>query len=138
MSQYPSEARAPDPRVRPCEAVDAVHVWTGPDFVAFTLLMDASGQWEVEVPTPVGRIRFEVQISEDGTVEARYHGRRIPVPDMQTSPEGDGLRVGWTQQLTFPFPVGITVDALVIGDLLTGTATAGGFPPVQLEGHRVG
>ncbi|MBW4043346.1 MAG: hypothetical protein HIU86_14725 [Acidobacteria bacterium] len=99
--------------------------------------MDASGRWEVEVPTPVGRLRFDVRIGDDGRVEATYHGRAIPVPVMRTSPEGDGLRVRWSQQLTFPFPVGIAVDALVVGDRLTGTATAGSFPPVQLEGHRV-
>jgi hypothetical protein len=100
--------------------------------------VDATGWWEVEVPTPLGRLRFDVHIRDDGEVTASYRGHRIPVPAMQTSPEGDGLRVRWTQRLTFPVRVDIGVDALVVGDRLTGVATAGSFmPPARLQGRRV-
>lgn len=100
--------------------------------------MDATGWWDVEVPTPLGRLHFDVHIRDDGEVTASYRGRPIPVPAMQTSPEGDGLRVRWTQRLTFPVRVEIGLDALVIGERLTGIATAGSLmPPARLEGRRV-
>lgn len=100
--------------------------------------MDATGWWEVEVPTPLGRLRFDVRIRADGTVTAAYRGRPIPVPAMRTSAEGDGLRVRWTQRITVPVRLEIEVDALVVGDRLDGTATVGPrLPPVRLEGRRV-
>ncbi len=99
--------------------------------------MDATGWWDVEVPTPLGRLRFDVHIRPDGRVTASYRGRPIPVPAMQTVPEGDGLRVRWTQRLTIPVRMEIGLDALVVGDRLTGTAVAGSLPPMRLEGRRV-
>ena len=100
--------------------------------------MDATGRWDVEVPTPLGRLHFDVHIRADGAVTASYRGHPIPVPTMKTTPEGDGVRVRWTQRLTFPVSVDIGVDALVVGDRLTGTATAGSFMPrARLEGRRV-
>jgi hypothetical protein len=105
---------------------------------AFTPAMDAAGWWDVEVPTPLGRLHFDVHIRDDGAVTAGYRGHPIPVPAMQTAPEGDGVRVRWTQHLTFPVRVDIGLDALVVGDRLTGIATAGSFmPPARLEGCRV-
>lgn len=101
--------------------------------------MDAAGQWEVEVPTPLGHLRFDVHIGDDGAVSARFRGHAIPVPAMQTSEEGDGVRVRWTQRLTFPVRVDVGLDALVVGDRLTGVATAGSLmPPARVEGRRVG
>ncbi len=100
--------------------------------------MDATGWWEVEVPTPLGRLRFDVHIHENGEVTASYRGRPIEVPAMRTTPEGDGLRVRWTQRLTAPVRVEVRVDALVSGDRLTGTASGGSLlPRVRLEGRRV-
>ncbi|MFD1722127.1 hypothetical protein [Amnibacterium endophyticum] len=101
--------------------------------------MDATGWWDVEVPTPLGRLHFDVRIREDGRVSASYRGRPIPVPAMRTEPEGDGVRATWTQRLTVPVRVEVHVDALIVGDRLTGTADAGRWmPPVRLEGRRVG
>lgn len=99
--------------------------------------MDATGWWDVEVPTPLGRLHFDVHIRADGRVTASHRGRPIPVPAMRTEPEGDGLRVRWTQRLTVPVRLEIGLDALVVGDRLTGTATAGSFSPVRLEGRRI-
>lgn len=100
--------------------------------------MDAVGWWEVEVPTPLGRLRFDVHVHPDGRATASYRGRPIPVPAMRTQPEGDGVRVTWTQRLTVPVRVEIGVDALLVGDRLTGTASAGSLMrPVRLEGRRV-
>ena len=101
--------------------------------------MDATGWWEVEVPTPLGRLHFDVHIKEDGQVTASHRGRPIPVPAMRLTPEGDGVRATWTQRITIPVRTEIAVDALVVGDRLTGTASAGSFlSPVRLEGRRVG
>lgn len=103
-----------------------------------TAPVDATGWWEVEVPTPLGRLRFDVRIRASGEVSASFRGRPIPVPEVRPVPEGDGLRVRWTQRLTLPVRVDITVDALVVGDRLTGTASAGrSSPPIALEGRRV-
>ncbi len=103
-----------------------------------TAPVDATGWWEVEVPTPLGRLRFDVRIRQGGEVTASFRGRPIPVPDVRPTPEGDGLRVRWTQRLALPVRVEVAVDALVVGDRLTGTATAGrSLRPIALEGRRV-
>lgn len=91
------------------------------------------------MPTPLGRLRFDVRIREDGDVSASYRGRPIPVPTMRTTPEGDGARVTWTQHLTVPVRIEVHVDALIVGDRLTGTADAGPLlPRARIEGRRVG
>ena len=100
--------------------------------------MDAAGQWDVEVASPLGALHFDVRILDTGAAVASYHGHRIEVPAMQTVPEGDGIRVRWTQRLTVPVRIRIGVDALVVGDRMTGSASAGFlFPSVPLQGRRV-
>ena len=58
---------------------------------------------------------------------------------MRTRPEGDGLRVTWTQRLTLPVRIEVAIDAFVLGDRLTGTATIGSRRrQIPIEGRRIG
>lgn len=99
--------------------------------------MDATGRWEVDVAGPLGRFRVDVRIDEDGGIAASVSGQPIEVVGVRLTPEGDGRRARWTQQLTVPVRLRVAVDALLIGDTLTGTAKAGPLFRATLQGRRV-
>lgn len=99
-----------------------------------------TGRWRVTAQSPLGDLTFDVDLTDrDGTLAATatYGGQRVDVEGVQVVAEGAGHRARWTQRLTAPVRVTVHVDALVVGDRLTGTAKAGFFPRAALRGSRV-
>ena len=92
----------------------------------------------MEVAGPLGRFTVDVRIDEHGGVAASVDGRPIEVVGVQLTREGDGHRARWTQQLTTPMRLRVAVDAMLIGDRLTGSAKAGPLFRAGLQGRRVG
>lgn len=99
------------------------------------------GVWVVHAATPLGQIDIEMTVTtRDGVVTAvaAGSGQRLQLEGITMTPEGDGERVRWTQQLTEPMRIRVAVDVLVTGDTLAGTAKAGIFPRSKVGGRRTG
>ncbi len=102
--------------------------------------MDIAGRWVVTAASPLGELRFDVEIEErGGTIRAvaSLRGQPVVVDGVRVVPEGAGYRARWTQVLTVPIRIRVAIDAVVVGDRLTGTAKPGLLPRTPLRGHRL-
>jgi len=93
------------------------------------------GSWELSITTPMGLQTGTVQLASDGsnlTGSTTNSGDTIDI--YGGSVEGDTAT--WKADATKPFPMTLTFNVTIDGDAMSGTATAGAFPPSPLTGSR--
>lgn len=97
--------------------------------------MSFAGTWECSIETPIGRQDVTFHIKEqNGTYSGTAVGAEtVPLLD----PVVKGAHMQWTQKTTKPMPLTVKFDVTQNGDDLSGTAKAGIFPSVQVNGRRL-
>lgn len=96
------------------------------------------GRWTVTVNTPMGeQISALTLRTEEG---GRLQGEQVNNFGSVKLEDGrvDGDRASWTVKLAAPFPITLTVEATVAGDVLTGQVTAGQLGVSPMTGVRTG
>lgn len=95
-----------------------------------------AGSWECNVETPVGPRTFIVEItpSED-QFQALVKGNfgELHITDGKIS--GDALT--WSMAVKKPLPMNLNCKAVLSGETLTGTVSAGIFGKYPLKGARL-
>jgi hypothetical protein len=93
------------------------------------------GTWNTEIVTPMGQQSAVLELVTDGatlTGTATQNG----VPTELVDGRVDGNDVSFTASVTMPFPLELGFALTVDGDAISGSVTAGPFPPSQLTGTR--
>lgn len=93
------------------------------------------GTWNTVIVTPMGQQSAVLNFVTDGgalTGTAIQNG----VPTDLVDGTVDGNDVSFTASTTVPFPLELGFALSVDGDAISGTVTAGPFPPSQLTGTR--
>jgi len=97
--------------------------------------MSAEGTWNITVQTPMGDQASTVELHADGTtLTGTQSGNGESGPIYDGSVEGD--HASWTVDITRPLALTVTFSATVDGDSISGTASAGPFPPSPFSGSR--
>jgi len=97
--------------------------------------MSVDGTWNITVQTPLGAQSSTVELAADGaalTGTQSGNGESGPIYDGSA----DGDTASWKVDITQPFPLTVEFDATVKGDAISGTASAGMFPPSPFSGQR--
>jgi len=98
--------------------------------------MNATGNWNLIVKTPMGEQKMRVQLIEDGeTLTGTVQDATQPATAIKMG-SIKGNQLGWKFDVKKPFPATVTVALILDGDALTGTAKAGFFPPARVSGTR--
>jgi hypothetical protein len=98
-------------------------------------LSTVDGTWNTVIATPMGQQSAVLDLVTDGgalTGTATQNG----VPTELVDGQVDGNNITFTAAVTMPFPLELGFALTVDGDAISGTVTAGPFPPSQLTGTR--
>jgi hypothetical protein len=93
------------------------------------------GAWAIEIATPMGTQRFALDLRQTGDAVTGTATNKAGAYSID-----DGTRDG--DSLTFsvgvqsPFPLTIAFDLRVEGDVISGQAKTGPFPPSPVTGSR--
>jgi hypothetical protein len=100
--------------------------------------MNATGNWNLTVKTPMGEQKMQVALVEDGEILTGtvQDANQPAAPIKMGSIKGNQL--SWKFDVKKPFPTTVTVALILDGNAMTGTAKAGIFPPARVSGTRVG
>lgn len=98
------------------------------------MTMSLDGIWEITIHTPLGKQAVTLVIATQPAMSGTATLGAETVSFL--NPQLAGNRLTWAQKVTKPFNMTIQFDVLVDGNLMTGTAKAGIFPPSKLEGQR--
>lgn len=93
------------------------------------------GTWNTEIISPMGPQTAVLELVTDGgtlTGTATQNG----VPTELVDGKVDGNEVSFTASVSMPFPLELGFALTVDGDAISGTVTAGPFPPSSLTGVR--
>lgn len=94
------------------------------------------GSWQCRVETPVGPRTFHAELTpHEDRFEARVTGNfgEMEIEDGRLN--GDVMT--WTMAVTSPLPLNLTCTALVSGDRMAGSVSAGIFGKYPLTGTRL-
>jgi hypothetical protein len=96
--------------------------------------MSVDGTWDITVNTPMGAQASTIVLTSDGDT---LNGE-VTAPQPGTIYEGtvDGDSAKWKIDITVPMALTVQFEITVDGDSLSGTASAGPFPPSQVTGQR--
>jgi hypothetical protein len=96
--------------------------------------MSVDGTWDITVNTPMGAQQSTLVLTSDGST---LNGE-VTAPQPGTIYEGtvDGDNVTWKIDITVPMALTVKFEGTVDGDAISGTASAGPFPPSQFAGQR--
>jgi hypothetical protein len=96
--------------------------------------MSVDGTWDITVNTPMGAQASTIVLTSDGET---LNGE-VTAPQPGTIYEGtvDGDSAKWKIDITVPMALTVQFEITVDGDSLSGTASAGPFPPSQVTGQR--
>ena len=93
------------------------------------------GTWNTVIATPMGQQSAVLQLITDGetlTGTATQNGTPTELVDGRVN----GNTVTFSASVTVPFPLDLGFALSVDGDSISGTVTAGPFPPSPLSGSR--
>jgi hypothetical protein len=97
--------------------------------------MSVDGTWEITVNTPMGAQASTVELATDGgTLTGKV---TAPQPTDLYEGTADGDNVSWKVDITVPMALTVQFQGTVDGDSISGTASAGPFPPSSFTGTRV-
>ena len=96
--------------------------------------MSIDGTWDITVNTPMGAQKSTVALTSDG--EALTGEVTAPNPAPIYDGKVDGISAEWKLDITVPMALTVHFQVGVDGDALSGTATAGPFPPSPVTGQR--
>lgn len=93
-------------------------------------------RWALGIATPIGRQEaVVVHRDEPGRLVGEAVGTHETVPLRDLVRDGD--RLTWSQRITRPMRLDLTVEVTTDGDRLTGTARAGRLPASRVTGRRL-
>jgi hypothetical protein len=98
-------------------------------------LSSVDGTWNTVIATPMGQQSAVLALVTDGstlTGTATQNGVPTDLVDGQV----DGNDVTFSASVSMPFPLDLGFALSVDGDAISGTVTAGPFPPSPLTGTR--
>jgi hypothetical protein len=99
--------------------------------------MSVAGTYEVVTKTPMGEQKSTLTVNVDGdSFSGSNNGPMgaIAIADGKV----DGDTISWTSQITSPMPMKLDCKAMIDGDSISGTVTAGMFGSFPMTGSRVG
>lgn len=94
-----------------------------------------SGHWDLVIDTPIGRQEHLLTIIQNGetfTGEAANEFWSFPVDKGHI--EGDKMH--WCHKLAVPLPMTVEAVAVVDGDTMSGTMSAGPLANARITAHR--
>ncbi|WP_375388692.1 LLM class flavin-dependent oxidoreductase [uncultured Amnibacterium sp.] len=103
--------------------------------VAGAPTVDPSGAWKLEIRTPMGVSKYDLDLAADGgevTGTATDHSGSLEV----RSGVVDGDELSFVVEAKLPFPMSIRFSLEVDGDAMSGTSQAGVFPPAPATAKR--
>ena len=90
------------------------------------------GTWDVTINTPMGAQIVSLDFADEHSGVARYGSDSVALQDVTVS----GNTATCTVSVTQPMSVTLKCAVQVVGDALTGTASAGFFGKFALTGNR--
>lgn len=94
--------------------------------------MSAAGTWAIEIATPMGTQKFDIDLNDDGTGTAAGAGGTSDLFDGVV----DGDTATFKTKVTSPFPLTLSFALTADGDQLSGESKAGSFPASKVVGTR--
>jgi len=99
-------------------------------------LMNASGNWNLTIKTPMGEQKMKVQLIEDGEIlTGTVQDANQPVTAIKMG-SIKGNQLAWKFDVKKPFSATVAVAVQIDGNAMTGTAKAGVFPLARVIGSR--
>jgi len=93
------------------------------------------GTWNTVIATPMGQQSAVLElVTNDGALTGTATQNGVPTELVDGRVDGD--TVTFSASVTMPFPLDLGFALSVDGDAISGTVTAGPFPPSQLTGTR--
>jgi hypothetical protein len=96
--------------------------------------MSIDGTWNLTVNTPMGAQQSTIDFTTDG--DTLNGNVTAPQPGSIYEGKVDGDTAEWKIDITVPMALTVQFQVTVDGDSLSGTASAGPFPPSQVSGQR--
>ena len=98
-------------------------------------MANVDGNWDTVTHSPMGDQKATLTVVSAGNAfTGTYSGALGSVPVANGKVDGDKL--SWSLDITVPMPMTLTCEAMVDGDTIKGTVTAGAFGSFPMEGTR--
>jgi hypothetical protein len=99
-------------------------------------MANVDGEWECTVKSPMGDQDFVLSVQSEGDT---FVGKASGALGSMAIPEGmvDGDTLKWSMSIKAPFPTSVRCEAIVVGDRIDGTVTAGIFGSFPVAGVRL-
>lgn len=100
-------------------------------------MANVDGNWDTLAKTPMGDQKATLSVTSvgDGSFTGTYSGQLGNVEIKEGKVDGDKLT--WKFDITVPMPLTLDGEAVIDGDTLTGSLTAGAFGKFPLNGTRI-
>ncbi|MBE2998167.1 hypothetical protein IDM40_05520 [Nocardiopsis sp. HNM0947] len=98
--------------------------------------MPVTGDWDLTITTPIGRIEPTVRITEEGGALSGIAWTEGAEPEELLDLEFDGARLTWRQRVRRPLRLNLRFELDVDGDELSGVSRAGRLPASTVRGRR--
>lgn len=100
-------------------------------------MAEVDGTWDCVTASPMGEQKTAMTVKSDGaTFTGEISGALGALPITDGTVDGDTL--GWSMEVTMPFPLKLACKATISGDALNGTVTVGAFGTFPMTGTRRG
>ena len=98
-------------------------------------MANVDGNWNTVTKSPMGDQAATLTITSDGdSFTGNYSGPMGSVPIREG--KIDGNKLTWALDITVPMQMTLTAEALVDGDNMMGSVTAGAFGSFPMSGTR--
>ena len=99
--------------------------------------MSIAGTYEITTKTPMGDQKSTLTIVVDGDT---FTGSNVGATGSLDITDGkiSGSSITWSNKVTTPIPMTLDCKAIIDGDAISGSVTAGMFGTFSVHGKRVG
>jgi hypothetical protein len=99
--------------------------------------MSVAGTYEIVVKSPLGDQKSTLTVDVSGD---SFTGSNVDAAGATEITDGkvDGPTITWSSQITSPMSMKLDCQAMIDGDAISGTVTAGMFGSFPLTGTRTG
>ena len=99
--------------------------------------MSVDGSYDCITKSPMGDQKSVFTVTSDGDSFSGQNAGAMGALDVQNG-KVDGNKLTWTMDMKVPMPMTLECEAVIDGDVLTGTIKAGAFGSMAMTGTRQG
>ena len=98
-------------------------------------MANVDGSWDTVTHSPMGAQKATLTVTSDGDSFTGTYAGAMGTTDIKNG-KVNGDTLSWSLDITVPMPMTLTAEALVDGDNMMGTVTAGAFGAFPRSGTR--